>query len=254
MTTTPPILQPLRKLRWRIGWRGLLLTILGLLTVLAVGVLILYLLWHARPTFWKQAQAQYHTDDSQQISRQVGLAVLTEQRVISSLYGQPGRYTLTFTEQDLNAWLAHRLQNWIGHSFSPKPPPLLASLGSVAVQIHEDRLLVALAYTHEHWEQVFTADFTILQRPDGQLIARADRILGGRLSIPIGPVAEGLEHFLREYDLEIWPPVTALRHGTPLDPRFPPNGWYDQRRWTIEAIKLSPQKVDLTLNVEDQHP
>lgn len=252
MTTSLSIPTPTPRRR-RIGWRGLLLAALALLSILALIALVPYVLWRSRPAFWTQAQAQILTTDPQQIDAQLDLAVDAEQRFLAGLYGQPGRYDLSFTEEQINAWLARRLPDWIKHGYT-STPPLLEHLGPPVVQLHEDRLLLALAYNHPQWNQVFTADIRLIQRQDGQVVAQVNRILGGNLSIPVGPLLEGLQHLLDQEGLEIWPPISALRHGTPLDPRYPARGWEDGRRWNLSGFKLRSKKVDFTLEVQDQHP
>ena len=160
------------------------------LLVVVVGLVAGYLWWRwsSVPAYWEDNRAFLESTDGAQLSR---MAEVVEKRVPMdvSRIEVADTETVRLTFEDMNAWLAQRMNGWLNYRGWQLPPevtqPMVAAEG--------DLLVFAVKYVGEGMDQVLSIVMDIGVEEDGRCRLRFVRARGGKLSLPAGKILDQLD-------------------------------------------------------------
>jgi len=213
-----------------------------LLILLAIGVAA----WRAvslaqrTPAWWAQSDPG-NTDDAHRRAR------LLEQGLTTALHERRAPddpWSVRMRDEDVNAWLAHRLGPWLENRALGVPdafePP--------CIRVADGRVTVGIPSPDPRVEGIFSIEFTPATSADGRLIAEDRAFAMGELPLPnpgaLGSLSDELRRAARGTPIE--PFMGALLDtGAALPSEITLS---DQRRVRLRGVKLDKNGlIDLTL-------
>jgi len=181
-----------------------------------------YWLWSSQPEHWTQNQAFLDTHSDAEIDE---LAAQAEQRFTelsnffqsepliqptgnrgqarpgaardgsgsaklpSAAQANPNRpitRTIEFSTQEINAWLSKRAPQWLANRGTPMP----SGVSRPMVAIKDDQMIAAFQYKSPEVEQVVSMYFDIRINEGGKAQLKLDRIMGGKLPLPVEQLSQ----------------------------------------------------------------
>lgn len=221
---------------------------LGLSLVCVVTAIICLWLWRSEPAFVARTHNLLQSRSPQELQ---ALAVSLQNRIPSELshiglppdmaeavgvayQGDSG--TLFISVEEINAWLATELQPWLDNQGIDLPSQFSQPL----VAIEHDELVLALRYTSEKLDQLFTFHFAVVLAEAGPATLRLARVRGGKLPLPVGTVRRMLS------DEKPTPIVAKLLDGLQFDPVIK----FDARTFRLVDVVLADKGVEITVHAE----
>ena len=246
--------------------RGFLLLVA--LSLVLAGVLgyRVYQLWHGRPDF----AADYQTFRERTPEPELTAMAATLENGLLPAWSAPigrnagdGVRTLEASFEQINAWLAVRLPDYLANQGAPLPDAVKA----VMVTERDGKLVVAVDYDGDDFSQLLSVylDFATPaalgldssdagtpggeSRPPGTYL-RVDRVLGGRLRLPIQQLVGLVRTQMPIRDAGLAELLDALEDGRPVGPLVLP---VDGRR-RARLLAADPIEGALRVTVEVFEP
>jgi len=237
----PPVRRTTRKkslfLRLTIVFAVLL--VVGAIGLAVAGVYAAKLV-KQEPTWWADA-------DSANTERAPERARLLEQGITTALH-EPREgdepWTVRMTDEDVNAWLEHRLESWAENRSMDVPSGFTAP----RVRVIDGRVAVGIASPDPRVPGILTVEFTPEFSSAGELVAGNRSFTMGRLPLPNPEMLGRLSNTIKQQ-----------ARGTPMQDVFdallesgkslPSNlTLSDQRRVSLRGLSLREDgSIDLTL-------
>jgi hypothetical protein len=162
-------------------------------------------------------------------------------------------WTLRVREEQINAWLATRLPEWIAHEQGVQWPP---QLGTPQVRVDRGHVALALPVGDDAYRRVVVARLGAEVR-DGGLWLSLERVQVGRLAIPGDPLDTLLAMARRtplqdQIDGTAWKPVLDVLSGRePLEPMLELG---DNRRVELMDVRCRRGAIEFTSRTHGVHP
>ena len=235
-----------------------------LLLVTAVGLAGWYIvhLWRTVPAGWQQVDANRAATTPQQRSE---LAAEFEKRVLSQLSriplsndrpatdrGNPDNadavaesdaHRIAMSNDEINAWLEHRLPLWAANQGLPLPE----ELESVRFWSEDRQPVLASQVTIEDISQIISVSLDLKLRESGDAIVKMGRIRGGRLTMPQTDLIDHAIDHVRARSEKVASQLAPLLEGHAFDPVFPLDR---QRQARLTGYAVDDDGLTLRLRTE----
>ncbi len=218
--------------------------IAGLVALCAVGLVIagFYAVGLARqdPEWWAGAEA----GSAQQAPER---ARLLEQGITTVLHERresDDPWTVRMTDEDVNAWLEHRLESWIENRSVGVPSGFTAP----RVRVQGGRMTVGIESPDPRVPGILTVEFTPRLTSDGGLIAGDRSFSMGRLPLPspemLGRFSDAIQKQTRGTPMQdVFAALLESGRALPSDITLS-----DRRRVSLRGLELRDDgSIDLTL-------
>ncbi|MCC6680671.1 MAG: hypothetical protein IT445_07185 [Phycisphaeraceae bacterium] len=280
ITTEDGPTQPVRKRKWKILRRALLIVLLLIVSVMGGVVFLL----RSQTPQWKEHQRFLSTHSTAQIEQLAAGAEKTIEQVISgdieALLAQsssasaspdakpataPGASNgdageekpidptmiridevrkLSLTRDELAALVTARYEQWLDSRGYVKP----AELTEPMIQPEGAQLVAAFKFVTRGFSQVFTARFDLVFHDDGYATLKLDSLQAGRMPIPAAEVSDYLRKNAGNSALAAGEWLSKLE-----DLRFKPvlDDLPYRRRARVLGFNSEGEIVELTIRVQD---
>ncbi len=144
--------------------------------------------------------------------------------------------TLFISVEEINAWLATELQPWLDNQGIELPPQFSQPL----IAVEHDELVLAVRYTSEKLDQLFSFHFVVLLAESGPATLQLRGIRGGKLPLPVSLVRRLIS------DEKPTPLVAQLLDGLEFEPVIE----FDARTFRFTDVVLTDQGARITVHAQ----
>ena len=244
--------------------RKRVIVLLGLGAVLVVGATLgvrAWQLWRAEPVYFTAHRAFLETSETElaELADHIEAAVLPEwsaplPRGDRRMAGS-GERTVTARYEQINAWLAVRLRRYLRNQGAALPD----EVGAVMVTGRDGQLGFALDIDSDELQQVLSVFLDFVdgaalrdagdpRAADGTYL-KVDRVVGGRLRLPVATLVEQLRPRLGNRDAGVDAILDAIENDRPVGPIVLPVDGH--RRARLLGVDVGEQELGVTIEVFD---
>ncbi len=219
----------LRLLKW--------LLVIAVLLGIVAGLLLsgVYVAAKQVPEFYEQALACDH-----ETALAANDELLQRAAALASEVKKPGTWKASFTEDQINGWLAVDLPN--NH-----PTALPTGVSEPRVRLDEDRVLVGFRLENDSFTGVVSAEADVYWTEDQRLAVSLRRLQAGALPLPLGMIMDRIREAVEDVQWQIrWidegsGPVALIEIPPHAEGEFVRN---------VEMLRIEPQRLLLAGSTE----
>jgi uncharacterized protein YpmS len=161
-------------------WGWLVLVVIALLCLLA---LVLVWMWNSEPGYWQANRQFIDSTGQEQLQQSAERLEMHFGSQLSNLpSGAEGKVSLISVPlEQINAWLAGRLDAWLAHQCTPLP----AQVSEIMLSSAEGEVVVAFRLETSEIDQVISLVIATEAQADGTMHLQLASIRAGRLPVPV---------------------------------------------------------------------
>lgn len=215
-----------------------------LVMVLVALVARLYTQWHSEPEYWQAHRSFIETTSEPKLTElAAGVQLRAPSEWTRPIGEGDGVRTMRFNFDEINAWLAVYLDDWLANQNTGRPD----GVGDVMMSQRDGELVVAFDYESDNIDGIVSVFLAGEAEPDA-LKMGIDQVRIGRLKLLRSTVIDKLAEasfFESEENAEL---IQQLKDNQPIGPLILPVDGSRQAR--LLGLDVRPEGFDLTVRVE----
>lgn len=225
--------------------RRITVWVLILLVAALIGLLArVYKQWHTEPTYWQAHRSFIATTSEPRLTQLAdGVQLRAPSEWTRPIGAGDGVRTLRFNFDEINAWLAVRLDDWLANQNSERP----SGVGEVMMSQRDGQLVVAFDYESDNIDGIVSVFLGIEQEPEA-LRMGIDQVRIGQFKLSRSTVIDKLAEasfFESEENAKL---IDELRDDGAIGPLILPVDGTRQAR--LLGLEVRPEGFDLKVRVE----
>jgi len=221
------------------------LILLGLTVILVALIARGLFLWRSEPAHWQEHRNFLQTTPREQINLLANSVQLRAPSEWSRPIGNgDGLRTLSFTFDEINAWLAVRLDEWLANQNASRPE----GVGDTMLSQREGQLVIAFDYTSENVQGIISVFLDITHHNDTAHLG-ISHVTNGRLPLPKSAVLNAIRDSKAiKDDPESAQILNALAQEGHVGPLLLPIGDGNRQAQLLD-LTVRPEGFDIKVHV-----